>query len=248
MRLDQALVERGLAPSRARAQEMIRNGNVLVGGAVARKPSVSVLPTEQLSLDGDVLDYVSRAALKLVGGLDAFGVDPSGATALDLGSSTGGFTEVLLRRGAARVYAVDVGRDQLHESLRQDPRVISLEGTHARDLTPELVPESLELVVCDVSFISIRKALPPALKLARIGGHLVTLVKPQFELGPEAIGKNGRVLTPEPEQRAYIEREIIPFLDELGWTPHGFIDSPILGGDGTKEFLLYAEKKTAPEA
>ena len=245
MRLDQALVERRLAPSRARAQHFIRAGSVLLDGEVVKKPSLTVRENQALALRDDALDYVSRASQKLIGGLDAFKVSPDGLTALDLGSSTGGFTEVLLRRGAERVYAVDVGRDQLHPTLRSDPRVVSLESTHAYDLTRDLVPEPLDLVVCDVSFISIMKALPPALCLTASQAKLVTLIKPQFELGPEAIGKNGRVVTPEAEQKAFIEANIDPFLRELEWHTEGIIDSPILGGDGTKEYLLYAEKKTS---
>lgn len=242
MRLDQALVEQRLAPSRARAQQLIRAGSVLVDGVPAKKPSASVAGDAALCLREDALDYVSRAALKLVGGLDGFELDPRGLTAMDVGSSTGGFTEVLLRRGASHVFAVDVGRDQLHPSLRADRRVTSLESTHAKELSAELIPMPIDLVVCDVSFISICKALPAALALTRDGARLLTLIKPQFELGPDAIGKNGRVLTPEPEQLAFINNEIIPFFGDLGWRSKGVIDSPILGGDGTKEFLLYAEK------
>lgn len=242
MRLDQALVERGLAPSRARAQELIRAGSVLLDGKPAAKASIKVGADRDLLLTDDALDYVSRAALKLVGGLDTFGVDPAGAAALDLGSSTGGFTEVLLRRGAKTVFAVDVGRDQLHDRLRSDDRVVSLEGLHARDLSRDHVPEALDLVVCDVSFISIVKALPTPLALAKQGAALVTLVKPQFELGREAIGKNGRVLLSEEEQRSHIDKVITPFLEGEGWTVRGIAESPILGGDGTKEYLLHAEK------
>ncbi|MEM7669837.1 MAG: TlyA family RNA methyltransferase, partial [Pseudomonadota bacterium] len=184
MRLDQALVARGLAPSRARAQDVIRLGQVSVGGSIVSKPSTKVDDETELSVSAEAHDYVSRAALKLVGGLDAFGVDPSDLICLDLGASTGGFTDVLLRRGAKHVFAVDVGTDQFHPSLRDDRRVSSLEGTHAKHLSRDLIPRPIDLVVCDVSFISIVKALPPALALTGPAGQLVTLVKPQFELGP----------------------------------------------------------------
>lgn len=245
MRLDQALVDRGLAPSRARAQEMIRAGHVRLAGSTATKPSTKVPADAELSVSEEAHDYVSRAALKLVGGLDSFGIEPSGRICLDLGSSTGGFTDVLLRRGASKVYAVDVGTDQLHPSLRDDPRVISLEGTHAKDLGQGLIPEPIDLFVCDVSFISIQKALPPALALAGTPATLCTLVKPQFELGREAIGRGGRVLTPPDEQKQFIDKEIVPFLQDLGWTVHGLAISPIKGGEGTLEFLLHATKTPA---
>ncbi|GGY39756.1 TlyA family RNA methyltransferase [Parvularcula lutaonensis] len=242
MRLDQALVEKGLAPSRARAQDMIRAGHILVDGAASTKPAAKVATGARLEVKGEAHDYVSRAALKLVGGLDTFAIDPAGKTCLDLGSSTGGFTDVLLRRGAAKVFAVDVGTDQLHGTLRRDPRVVSLENTHAKALSRDLVADPVDLFVCDVSFISIRKALPPALCLASPAAELCTLVKPQFELGREAIGKNGRVLTPPEEQEAYIRREIVPFLGNLGWPVHALAVSPIAGGEGTLEFLLHATK------
>lgn len=242
MRLDQAMVERGLAPSRSRAQALIKEGAVTVGTNVARKASVAVRPDTDIRLSDGAPAYVSRAALKLLHGLDVFGVDPLERISLDLGASTGGFTEVLIKRGAAKVYAVDVGTEQLHLSLRGHPRVVSLENTHAKALTRALVPEPLGLIVCDVSFISIMKALPPALALSAPDAELVTLIKPQFELGLEAIGKNGRVLTPVDEQRAFISGVITPFLAERGWLTQAVADSPILGGDGTREFLLHARK------
>ncbi|MEM9839804.1 MAG: TlyA family RNA methyltransferase [Pseudomonadota bacterium] len=242
MRLDQVMVERGLAPSRTRAQALIKSGAVSVDGTAARKASAETPPDADIQLSDDSHQYVSRAALKLLHALDFFGHDPSGKTTLDLGSSTGGFTQVLLERGVSRVYAVDVGTDQLHPSLCSDPRVISMESTHAKVLDRNLVPEPLDLIVCDVSFISVMKALPPALALADNAAHLLTLIKPQFELGPDAIGKNGKVLTPLNEQRAFIDETIIPFFAQLGWCAEGVTTSPILGGDGTTEFLLSARK------
>ncbi|NRA30215.1 MAG: TlyA family RNA methyltransferase [Parvularculaceae bacterium] len=245
MRLDQALVERGLAASRSRAQELIREGFVSVEGAVANKASLKVGADVPLSVDQAAPTFVSRAALKLDHALQAFDVDPSGRVALDVGSSTGGFTDVLLRAGAAKVFAVDVGTDQLHPSLRQDSRVVSLEGTHAKALSKALIPDAPSIIVCDVSFISIMKALPAALALAHAGADLVTLVKPQFELGVDAIGKNGRVLTPPDEQRAFIDDVIVPFFAQQGWASRAVTDSPILGGEGTREFLWYAQKTAA---
>ncbi|MEM1381693.1 MAG: TlyA family RNA methyltransferase [Pseudomonadota bacterium] len=242
MRLDQALVERGLAPSRARAQALIKAGHVSVDGVTSRKASSQIDHDTEVSVAPEAHDYVSRAALKLVHGLEYFDVDPRGCIAVDLGSSTGGFTEVLLRRDAKRVYAIDVGRDQLHPSLKDHPRVSSHEGTHARDVDRSILIEAPTLIVCDVSFISIMKALPPIMACTAERAELVTLVKPQFELGRDAIGKKGRVLTPIDEQRAFIDAKVIPFLAERGWATRGVATSPILGGEGTTEFLLHAVK------
>lgn len=250
MRLDQALLARGLAPSRSRARDLIRSGHVLIGGRPATKPGQPVGPDTEVSIDPAAHDYVSRAALKLVHGLDTFGVAVEGRIAADIGSSTGGFTEVLLERGAARVYSIDVGTDQLHERLRAHPAVVSLEGTNARDIRPGMLSDPVSLVVCDVSFISITKALPAVLDLAEAGADLVTLVKPQFELGRDAIGKNGRVLTPLPEQRAFVETVIVPFLENLGWVSSSVTTSPVRGGEGTTEYLLHAQKaatRTTPD-
>ncbi|MCQ8185741.1 TlyA family RNA methyltransferase [Parvularcula maris] len=245
MRLDQALVERGLVPSRSRARDLILQGQVIVGGRTASKPGQKVGDDDELSLSPEAHDYVSRAALKLEGALNTFPVDPMGRVAADIGSSTGGFTEVLLRRGAAKVYAVDVGTAQLHERLRSNERVVSLEGLNAKDLTAAHVPDRLGLIVSDISFISLLKALPPALALAEEGADLITLVKPQFEMGREVIGKNGAVLASHAEQRSFIQERIVPGLQKLGWEAQDLIDSPLLGGEGTKEFLLHAAKTTA---
>ncbi|MEM6748618.1 MAG: TlyA family RNA methyltransferase [Pseudomonadota bacterium] len=242
MRLDQALVERGLAPTRSRAQAMIREGYISLDGAIVRKGSIKAAPDAVITVSGDAHDYVSRAALKLAHALEAFPVDPEGLICLDLGASTGGFTDVLLRAGAAKVYAVDVGHDQLTERLRDDARVTSLEGTHAKDLAPALVPDVIDLVVCDVSFISAAKALPPALALVGDDADLIALLKPQFELGREAIGKNGRVLASLEEQQQFLEDHVVPTIAGRGWRSEPLITSPILGGEGTTEFLLYAHK------
>ena len=242
MRLDQALVERGLAPTRSRAQAMIREGHVSCGGEIIRKASIKVPSDADLAVSNDAHDFVSRAALKLAHALEAFDVDPKGCACLDLGASTGGFTDVLIRQGAVKVFSVDVGHEQLASILRNEPRVVSHEGTHAKDITRALIPEPLDLIVCDVSFISVTKALPPALELANDDARLITLLKPQFELGREAIGKNGRVLPSLEEQREFLEVHVESAIAKLGWSPRPIIDSPILGGEGTKEFLLCADK------
>lgn len=242
MRLDQHLVKTGRFESRARAQAAIRAGLVRVGGLVATKPSSTVAPDDQIEVAGDVHDYVSRGGVKLEAALGAFGVSPVGAVCLDLGASTGGFTDALLRAGACRVYAVDVGAGQLHASLAGDRRVVSLEKTHAKDLTRAHVPEPVDVLVCDLSFISVRKALAPALALCASGARAVVLIKPQFELGPTKIGKGGLVKAEPAEIKAMLA-EIVAWLDEQGWAADGVIDSPIAGGDGNREFLLGARKK-----
>lgn len=186
---------------------------------------------------------MGRGALKLAGALELWPVEVAGRVIVDVGASTGGFTEVCLSRGAARVYAVDVGRGQLHPKLAGDPRVVSLEATDARDLTQALIPEPVDLIVTDVSFIGLAKAMPAALALARAGADLVALVKPQFEVGPERVGKGGLVKDGAAQAEALegVER----FLEASGWTVQASADSPIAGGDGNREFLLWAQKKTA---
>ncbi len=178
IRLDQALEARGLLPSRARARDAILRGTVTVNGTVASKPNQQVGPDDNVALDDPAAAYVSRAALKLVAGLDAGAIDPTGRICLDLGASTGGFTQVLLERGAAKVYAVDVGHGQLHERIKDDPRVVSLEGVNGRDLTVELIPEAIGLIVSDVSFVSILKVIDPVLALAAPQAEAVILIKP----------------------------------------------------------------------
>ncbi|HVV52831.1 MAG TPA: TlyA family RNA methyltransferase [Polyangia bacterium] len=184
--------------------------------------------------------WVGRGALKLDHALGLWPVAVAGRTVLDVGASTGGFAEVCLARGAARVFAVDVGRDQLHPRLRADPRVVSLEGTDARRLDRTLVPDAVDLVVCDASFISLAKVLPAALDLAREGADLVALVKPQFEAGPDAVGKGG--LVRDPVVREATLRAVQDFLQAAGWPVQATAESPIRGGDGNAEFLLWARK------
>ena len=234
-RLDQALEARGLLPSRARARDAILRGTVTVNGVVASKPNQQVSAADRIALDDPAAAYVSRAALKLVAGLDAGAIDPTGRVCLDLGASTGGFTQVLLERGASRVYAVDVGHDQLHERLRAEPRVISLEGVNGRDLTPALIPEPIALIVSDVSFVSILKVIDPTLALAAPHAEAVILIKPQFEVGRDHIGKGG-IVSDELAIAEAVER-ITAHLAAAGWERRFAIASPIAGGDGNREVV-----------
>jgi 23S rRNA (cytidine1920-2'-O)/16S rRNA (cytidine1409-2'-O)-methyltransferase len=237
-RIDQRLVQEGLVPSRARAADLVRRGCVTVAGALASKPGVMVPDDVAVALTADASAHVSRGALKLAAALDAFELSAEGRVALDVGASTGGFTEVLLEQGAAKVYAVDVGLEQLHARLRQDPRVICLEATDARKIDEKLVPENVTAITADVSFISLTKALPAALARASADAWLVVLVKPQFEAGREAVGKGGIVRDEADRLRAVAcVRE---FLEGEGWEILGVIPSPITGGSGNVEFLIGA--------
>ncbi|HUH49644.1 MAG TPA: TlyA family RNA methyltransferase [Mycoplana sp.] len=242
LRLDQLLVARGLFDSRSRARDAIGRGTVRVDGKVTTKAGATFGPDAAIDLDDPARAYVSRAALKLVAALDHFALDPTGLDCLDIGASTGGFTEVLLQRGAHHIVAVDVGHGQMHPRIAQDPRVTNLEGLNARVLSAAEVGErTIGCVVSDVSFISLKLALPPALSLARPGAFCVLLVKPQFEAGREAIGKGGLLKDPAtgPEVAATLERWLV---EEIGWTSLGIIPSPIAGGDGNQEYLLAGRK------
>ncbi|MBP7241041.1 TlyA family RNA methyltransferase [Amaricoccus sp.] len=238
-RLDQALVEAGIAPTRTRAQALVAAGVVTVDGAPAARPGARVAPGARLAVTGDPLPWVSRGALKLLHALDAFGLSPAGAVALDLGASTGGFTEVLLARGASEVWAVDVGHGQLAPALRADPRVHAIEGQNVRDLRPGDVPAP-GWITADLSFISLAKAIGPALALAGPGATLVALVKPQFEVGPAHVGRGGIVRDPAAAEAA--AAAVRDFVAGAGWTVLGEIPSPILGGDGNAERLLAARR------
>ena len=241
-RLDELLVGRGLFASRSRARDAIERGTVTVEGTVARKPGQAVLPDAEIAVSDPAQAYVSRAALKLAAGLDRFGLDPAGREALDIGTSTGGFTQVLLERGAAHVTAIDVGHGQIHPDLAADPRVTVIEGLNARDLTAaDLAGRVPDFIVSDVSFISLKLALPPALELAKAGAKAVLLVKPQFEAGRAAIGKGG--LLKNPAEAGRIAGDLHDWLDKMpGWRATGLCPSPIEGGDGNREFLLAGEK------
>jgi len=241
-RIDKLLVERGLAETRARAQALVMAGDVLAGEHRVDKPGQLVDVELPLRLKGEGLKYVSRGALKLEAALDAYGIDPRGLLCVDLGASTGGFTDLLLQRGATEVWAVDVGYGQLHEKLRQDPRVHSFERINARSVTLAEIaaPRPFDLAVMDLSFISLALVLPAARELVRPGGQLVMLVKPQFEVGPQDVGKGGVVRDPAARQ-ASIDR-IAGVCAELGLEVAGLIDSPVHGPAGNVEALLWARR------
>jgi 23S rRNA (cytidine1920-2'-O)/16S rRNA (cytidine1409-2'-O)-methyltransferase len=240
-RLDEVLVARGLFASRSRASDAVKRGTVRVNEALVTKAGQLIDLDAALSVDDPAQHYVSRAALKLIAGLDQFAIDVRGKTVLDLGASTGGFTQVALEKGATRVFAVDVGHGQLHQSIAADPRVVSIENKNARELTAEDLGDAIDLIVCDVSFISLTLALPPALDFAAPGAKGVFLVKPQFEAGRDAIGKGG--LLKDPEEGSRTAERLRAWLDtQSGWRAMGLAPSPIEGGDGNKEWLLGAEK------
>ena len=242
MRLDELLVRRGLFESRSRARDAVLRGTVSVEGRPVLKPGQPMPASVAVSVDDPARAYVSRAALKLAAALDLFGLDPSDATCLDVGASTGGFTQVLLERGARHVFAVDVGHGQLDASLVSDTRVTNLERVNARDLTETDVGGTRpDFVVSDVSFISLKLALPPALRIAVPGARCVLLVKPQFEAGREAIGKGGLLRDSAGGPR--IAEDLKNWLDgQTGWRAIGLAPSPIEGGDGNREFLLAGVK------
>lgn len=244
MRLDQALVDRGLCPSREKAARAILAGQVRVNGHPARKPSDAIKPGDAVELLAPE-KYVSRGGHKLEHALAHFALDVTGLTAIDLGASTGGFTDCLLQRGAAKVYAVDVGRGQLAWKLRQDPRVVVMDQTNARELTPARFPPPfapVDLVVADCSFISLTKILPAALGLLRPGGRLVALIKPQFEAGKAEVDRGAGVIRdPAVHERVIATlRAFVGAIDGAHW--HGVTESPLLGPAGNKEFLALIEK------
>ncbi len=232
IRLDLALEQRGLAPSRARARDAVLRGTVSVNGTTASKPGQLVGTADRIELNDPASSYVSRAALKLIAGLDVEEVAVAGKVCLDVGASTGGFTQVLLERGATRVYAVDVGHGQLHPDVASNKNVVSMEGINARDLSHDLIPEPIDLLVCDVSFVSVTKVLSAPLSLCRDGADAVILIKPQFEVGRENIGKGGIA------DEAAIDgavAHVVQFISEQGWQLVRLLPSPITGGDGNKE-------------
>lgn len=238
-RLDQLMTIKGLAPTRSRARDLIKRGAVLVGGKVEKRAGVNLPADADISVAEDWSGYVSRGGLKLAAALDAFGFDPLGRVALDIGASTGGFTQQLLRRGAKQVYAVDVGNGQLHPDIAGDPRVVNLENTDARRLDDALVPEPPGAVTADVSFISLVKALPAGLALAAPDAWLVALVKPQFEVGRDGIGKGG-IVRSEALREAALET-VAEFIGaQAGWRVEGALPSPIDGQSGNIEYLLGA--------
>jgi 23S rRNA (cytidine1920-2'-O)/16S rRNA (cytidine1409-2'-O)-methyltransferase len=240
LRADQLLVDRGLAESRAKAQALILAGLVFAGERKIDKAGQALAADAVLEVRGKDHPWVSRGGIKLAHALDHFGWDVTGAVALDVGSSTGGFTDVLVQRGAARVFAVDVGTNQLAWKLRQDPRVIVHEQTNARYLNAEIVTEPVDLVVCDASFIALAKVLDTALDFAKPGGRLLALVKPQFEAGRDEVGKGGVVRDPAVHER--VCEAAASWLRERGWSVVGVTRSPITGPEGNVEFLIGASK------
>ncbi len=239
-RLDEALVARGLSQSRSRARDAILRGTVLVNGQPARKPSQGVFDVDVLRVNDVAQNYVSRAAVKLLHGLDHFKISVEGRQALDIGASTGGFTQVLLQRGASHVTAIEVGHSQMVKEIFADPRVTLHEGLNARDLSREHVDENVSLIVCDVSFIPLKLAIIPALDLVQKGAELVALIKPQFEVGREHVGRGGMVT--DTIQHVRVCDEVSAFLAAQDWSVHGIISSPVDGGDGNAEFLVAAVK------
>ena len=240
LRADQLLVTRGLAESRSRAQALIMAGAVFSGERKLAKAGEMLAEDAPLEVRGRDHPWVSRGGIKLDHGLAHLGFDVAGAVALDVGSSTGGFTDVLLSRGAAKVYAIDVGTNQLAWKLRQDPRVLVHEQTNARSLDSRIIPEKVDVVVCDASFIGLAKVLEAPLRLAKPGAKLVALIKPQFEAGREEVGKGGVVRDPSVHERVCGEAK--GWVESQGWTVLGLTPSPITGPEGNVEFLLGAEK------
>lgn len=235
------LVERGLAESRTQAQALIRAGKVFSGDRRIDKPGTPVPADIEIEVRGRDHPWVSRGGLKLDRALSEFSIDVNGFVGLDVGASTGGFTDVLLTRGAAKVYAVDVGYGQLHWKLRSDDRVVVLERTNARNLGPAEIPETIDIVVCDASFIGLEKVLPVPMSFVREGGWLVALIKPQFEVGKGEVGKGGIVRDPALREAACAR--VAEWVSSLpGWSVHGVVESPVTGADGNVEFLLAARR------
>jgi 23S rRNA (cytidine1920-2'-O)/16S rRNA (cytidine1409-2'-O)-methyltransferase len=240
-RLDRLLVERGLVESRERGHALILAGHVLVQGQKLDKAGVLVPEDAEIRILGEVLPYVSRGGLKLEGALKEFNVSMEGKTALDVGASTGGFTDCLLQHGAEKVYAVDVGYGQLAWKLRQDPRVITIERVNIRDIAPSFIPEPIDIAVIDVSFISLEKVIPAVLKFLKPDSEIIALIKPQFEVGRGKVGKGG-IVRDEAARTASVER-VKAFVSNLGLVVKGVSPSPITGQDGNVEFLIYAVRR-----
>lgn len=238
MRLDKLLVERGLVPSRERGQALIIAGQVLVNGQKQDKPGTPVPEESEIRILGEVLPYVSRGGLKLESALKEFALSVEGATALDIGASTGGFTDCLLQHGCKKVYAVDVGYGQMAWKIRQDPRVVTIERVNIRQIDPSLIPELADIAVIDVSFISLEKVIPAILRFLKPQSDIVALIKPQFEVGKGQVGKGG-IVRDLAARTAAVDR-ITSFVREQGCEVKGVIPSPITGQDGNVEFLIHA--------
>jgi len=243
MRLDLLLVRRGLCSGRERAKEEIRAGHVLVDRKAETRPARDVAEDAQIRLEGEILPYVSRGGLKLEKALEVFRVDPAGKTCVDCGASTGGFTDCLLQKGAARVYALDVGSGQLADKLRSDPRVVSMEKFNVRELQPGDLPEAPDLAVIDVSFISLRLILPPVSRVLKPDGEVLCLIKPQFEAGKAHVGKKGVVRDSAVHCR--VLEELLLFFPTVGLWPVGLGWSPICGPEGNIEYLCHLRRQPA---
>ncbi|HEY8400705.1 MAG TPA: TlyA family RNA methyltransferase [Cytophagaceae bacterium] len=239
-RLDKILVDRGLVTSRTRGEELIKNGDVLVNGISIDKPGKKVSLDAKILLLNEELTWVSRGALKLLRAIESFELNFQDQVFIDLGASTGGFTEVLLSKGAKYVYCVDVGHGQLHERIRSNPKICNLEKTHVRELTHEHIPQAVDGIVIDVSFISLEKVLPFTTPFIKSGGNLVCLIKPQFELEKKQLNKHGVVKSSSVYPS--VLKKIEQAAKDSNYSVKGIIDSPIIGGDGNREFLLYAVK------
>jgi 23S rRNA (cytidine1920-2'-O)/16S rRNA (cytidine1409-2'-O)-methyltransferase len=247
IRADQALVEQGLAASRSKAQAMILAGLVFLDTKMVEKAGQTIAGDASLEIKGKQHPWVSRGGIKLAHGLDVFNIAPKNCVVLDVGASTGGFSDVALQAGATKVYAVDVGHGQLDWKLRNDPRVIVLERTNARYLDQKTIPEPIDLIVCDASFISLKTVLPAALKLAKDGAYLIALIKPQFEVGKDQVGKKGVVRDPDLHQQ--VVDDISNWLANIGgWRVLGVDTSPITGPQGNVEFLICGQYKDEYEA
>lgn len=244
-RIDKILVERGLTSSRERARALVMAGMVVVNDHLVDKPGAAVPVEADIRLKGELLPFVSRGGLKLEKALDEFGLDVTGLAVMDVGASTGGFTDCLLQRGARLVFAVDVGYGQLAWKLRQDPRVVNLEKTNIRYLSAEKLPEVPDMAVVDASFISLEKILPAIVTLVKPGGAIVALIKPQFEVGRGEVGKGGVVR--DSEQHRKVIGSIHAVAEGLGLYPRGVTESPILGPKGNREFLILLHKSSAQQ-
>jgi 23S rRNA (cytidine1920-2'-O)/16S rRNA (cytidine1409-2'-O)-methyltransferase len=243
-RIDRVLVKRGLVQSRERAQSLIMEGKIRVEGRVVDKPGTAVEEEASVEILGEDLPYVSRGGLKLEGALAAFSIDPSGMTVMDVGASTGGFTDCMLQKGAQKIYAIDVGYGQLAWKLRNDPRVIILEKTNARYLRRDAIEGEVDLILVDASFISIEKILPHLLGFLMAGGTVIALIKPQFEVGKGEVGKGGVVRDPSLHEK--VVGRISRFFEDLGLSVLGVVESPLLGPKGNKEFFIHMAKPSVP--
>ncbi len=244
IRLDQLIVQKGLVESREKAKAVIMSGDVMVDGTRADKPGHSFSENCEIKIKTDTIPYVSRGGLKLEAAIEHFDIDVDNHVMLDIGASTGGFTDCLLQNGAKKVIAVDVGYGQLHWKLRQDPRVVVIEKTNARYLEPEQINDSPDGAVIDVSFISLKLIIPVVSKILTDNSFIIALIKPQFEAGKDQVGKGGVVR--DEETRIKIINDIRKFCINLGWMSAGEIPSPILGPKGNKEFLIYLKRQTSP--